>query len=184
MGQILQSVHRLCRGIDAFTEASGTLVSWLSLLLIINTCAVVIMRYFLGTGSIAFQESITYIHAALFMLAMAYTLKRGGHVRVDVFYRNFSPRTQALVDVLGTLLLLMPVSVLILVMSWDYVANSWAIRETSTEGAGLPFVYALKTLVLALPVTLVLQGLAELLKNLLFVLGLGGSHTPDKVEPL
>lgn len=180
----MEILHRLCGAIDSFTEHMGKLVAWLTLLLIINTCVVVIMRYFLGGASMALQESVTYIHASLFMLAMACTLKRGGHVRVDVLYRNFSPRTQALVDVLGTLLFLLPVSVLILAMSWDYVANSWAIRETSTEGAGLKVIYLLKTLMLVLPVTLVLQGIAELAKNLLFFLGRGGSHTEEKLELL
>jgi len=177
-------LNRLYRGIDCFTEFSGRCVAWLTLLLVITTCVVVVMRYVLGGGSIAVQESMTYMHASLFMLAMAYTLKRGGHVRVDIFYRNYSLRTQALVDVLGTLLCLLPLSILILVMSWDYVTNSWAIREVSSEGAGIKGVYLLKTLLLIMPATLVIQGIAELLKNLLFLFGKGGSHTEEKVELL
>jgi len=177
-------MQRLCQFIDAFTEITGKAVAWLTVLLILNTCTVVVLRYFLGTGSIILQESTTYLHASLFMLAMAFTLKRGGHVRVDVFYGRFSPRTQALLDVLGTLFFLLPVCVLILTSSWDYVANSWAIKETSTEGGGIPFVYLLKTLLIALPVMLILQGISEALKNLLFFFGVGGSHTEEHLEKI
>ncbi|MCK9503348.1 MAG: TRAP transporter small permease subunit [Porticoccaceae bacterium] len=177
-------LHCFSRSIDRITELSGTLVSWLSLVLIINTVIVVAMRYFFGGGSIALQETMTYIHASLFMLAMAFTLKRGGHVRVDVFYRQFSPKTQALVDAAGTLVFLLPVSVLIFAMSLDYVVSSWEIREVSTESTGLQLVYLLKSLLLVLPLALIFQGLAEFIKNLLFFLGRGDSHSEDKVELL
>jgi len=180
----MRFISTLYRGLDRVTEITGKCVIWLTLLLVINTCVVVALRYFFGGGSIVIQESLTYIHATLFMLAMAYALKHGSHVRVDVFYRNFLPRTQAVVDVLGTLLCLLPLSVLILVMSWDYVMASWAIHEVSTEGGGIKGVYLLKTLMLVLPVTLIIQGVAELLKNLLFILGKGGSHTAEQMEPL
>ena len=70
--------------------------------------AVVLLRYVLGVGSIWLQESILYAHAALFLLAAAWTLKEGGHVRVDVFYASASPRVKAWVDLLGALLLLLP----------------------------------------------------------------------------
>lgn len=182
MGLATSTLLRLCRGIDCFTEVTGKGVSWLTLILIITTCAVVILRYFLSSGSIILQEAVTYLHASLFMLAMAFTLKRGGHVRVDVLYGNFSARTQALVDALGTLLLLIPVCLLILFFSWDYVYISWAIEERSTEGGGIAYVYVLKTLLLILPLMLILQGISELIKNTLFFFGLGGVHTAEKVE--
>ncbi|MFA5630039.1 MAG: TRAP transporter small permease subunit [Porticoccaceae bacterium] len=180
----MRFISALYRGLDCITELTGKCIIWLTLLVVINTCVVVALRYFFSGGSIAIQESLTYIHATLFMLAMGYALKHGSHVRVDIFYRNFTPRTQALVDVLGALLCLLPLSVLIFVMSWDYVMASWAVHEVSTEGGGIKGVYLLKTLMLLLPVTLIIQGVAELLKNLLFFFGKGGSHTPEQMEPL
>jgi TRAP-type mannitol/chloroaromatic compound transport system permease small subunit len=176
------ALSRLSQVLDLFTEWSGRAVSWLCLLMMALTCVVVVMRYFLEIGSIALQESVTYLHAALFMLAAAYTLKRGGHVRVDIFYTRFSPRTQALVDALGSLLLLIPVCLFILWSSWDYVAGAWAVRETSTESAGLPWIYVLKSLLIIMPITLILQGIAELIKNLLFYFDNGGSHTGETRE--
>ncbi|TNE93719.1 MAG: TRAP transporter small permease subunit [Gammaproteobacteria bacterium] len=172
----------MARGIDCFTEKTGQLIAWLTLIMMVFTCVIVVMRYFLETGSIALQESVTYLHSLLFLLGAAYTLKRGGHVRVDILYQRFSARTQALVDALGTLLFLIPVSLLILIFCWDYVASSWAIGEVSKEARGLPWVYLLKTLLLIMPVTLLLQGIAEFIKNLLFFCGIGGDHTGTQHE--
>jgi TRAP-type mannitol/chloroaromatic compound transport system permease small subunit len=179
---LIPILKRLARGIDCFTEWMGRIIAWLTLAMMIVTCTVVVMRYFLETGSIALQESVTYMHAMVFLLGASYTLKRGGHVRVDILYQKFSPRGQALVDALGTLLFLVPVSLLILVFSWDYVANSWSIHEVSKETQGLPSVYLLKTLLLVMPVTMLLQGAAEIIKNLLFFFGLGGEHSGEQPE--
>lgn len=182
MPYLIRALKNFSRGIDCFTECTGRLIAWLTLAMMVLTCTVVVMRYFLETGSIALQESVTYLHSLLFLLGAAYTLKRGGHVRVDILYQRFSPRIQALVDALGALLFLIPVCLLILFFCWDYVANSWAIREVSKEARGLPWVYLLKSLLLIMPATLLLQGVAEFIKNLLFFFGLGGEHTGERQE--
>ena len=113
--------------IDRITEITGRSISWLTMLMVALVVTVVVMRYFLEIGSIAMQESVTYIHAMVFMLGIAFTLKRGGHVRVDIFYRTFSVNRKALVDLLVGLFFLIPVAALIFFTSWDYVAASWAI---------------------------------------------------------
>lgn len=128
---------------------------------------VVVISRQLGVGSIALQEAITYLHALLFMLGLAFALKRQAHVRVDIFYRNYSERRKALVDVIGGVLLLLPFCVLVLVSSWDYVMASWTIRESSSETEGIAAVYLLKTLMLIMPVTLAVQGIAEILSGIL-----------------
>ena len=184
MPRPLKPLQRLINGLEGATNIIGIFTPWLTLILVLATCSVVIMRYFFGAGSIALQEATTYIHAAIFMLGIAWTLKQEGHVRVDVFYRNASPKKQAWIDVAGGLLFLMPLCVLILWLSYDYVLSSWAIREKSNEGSGLPYVYVLKTLILILPATLLVQGIAETLKNLLFALGLDDHHSASKVELL
>ncbi len=182
MPNLIRCLDSLARGIDCFTEWTGRLIAWLTLAMMVLTCTVVVMRYFLETGSIALQESVTYLHSLLFLLGAAYTLKRGGHVRVDILYQRFTPRIQALVDAVGTLLFLIPVCLLILVFCWEYVANSWAIHEVSKEARGLPLVYLLKSLLLIMPLTLLLQGLAEFIKNLLFFFGVGGGHVGEQQE--
>lgn len=179
---LIQSLEKIAQYIDLFTEWTGRIIAWLTLGMMVITCIVVVMRYFLQTGSIALQESVTYMHALVFLMGAAFTLKRGGHVRVDILYQKFSPRTQALVDALGALLFLVPVCLLILIFSWDYVTSSWEVREVSKEAQGLPWVYLLKSLLLVMPITMLLQGIAEIIKNLLFFFRLGDKHTDEQQE--
>src|SRR6476619_4284897 len=103
-GQII----RVAAAIDRVNGAVGRAVSWCALAIVLIGFAVVLMRYVLGIGSIWLQEAILYAHAALFLLAAAWTLRDGGHVRVDVFYADAAPRTKAWIDLLGALLLLLP----------------------------------------------------------------------------
>ena len=174
--------------IDRFTDWTGRMVSWLTLAMVLMTLVVVVLRYYFQSGSIALQESITYLHGLVFMLGIAFTLQRGGHVRVDIFYRGFSPQKKALVDLIGGLVFLLPVSLLILIFSWDYVVASWAIGETSEERSGIQGIYLLKTLLLLMPATLMLQGLAEILKSTLVLLGKPPVSAPpiesNHLEPL
>lgn len=150
-------------------------------IMVLVTCIIVVLRYVLSTGSIALQESLAYLHAIVFMLGMGYTLKQDGHVRVDIFYRNFSPRSQACINLLGSLLFLLPVCLAIFILSLDYVGNSWAIRERSSENSGLPWVYLLKSLLLIMPALLLLQGVANFARALLVVLG--GDGRPSNSDP-
>lgn len=182
MKAALHSLQMTARGIDLVTAAIGRVIPWLAVVMMILTCLVVFLRYVLQTGSIATQETVTYCHAILFMLGASYTLQRGGHVRVDILYRNFAPQKKAWVDLAGSLLLLIPVSILIFVVSLDYVTASWSIRESSVEPSGLPWVYLLKTLLLIMPLTLIAQGIAEAIKSILTLAGIDTPHPDDRQE--
>src|SRR5438093_9041111 len=102
------SMEGLADRIDRLNGAIGRAAAWAALFIVLVQFAVVLMRYVLGTGSIWLSESIMYGHAALFMLAAAWTLREGGHVRVDIFYANASRRAKAWIDLFGALLLLLP----------------------------------------------------------------------------
>ncbi|MFT7403413.1 TRAP transporter small permease subunit [Zhongshania sp.] len=156
--------------IDGVTERLGRLLAWLIPLMMLGTATVVIMRYGFGQGMTALQESVTYFHGTVFMLGAAYTLKHGGHVRVDIFYHRFSVRTKAWVDSIGSIVFLLPLCGLILITSWDFAYNAWAIRETSVEPGGLPLVYLLKSLLPLMAINLGLQGIAELLRNAMILI--------------
>ena len=147
--------------IDGLNSAIGRAAAWLCLAVVAIQFTVVVLRYAFGLGSIWLQESILYSHAALFLLCAAWTLKRDGHVRVDIFYSTASPRAKARVDFAGALLLLIPFAGAILYFSWAYVARSWAILEGSREASGLPFVFLLKTLIPVFAAMLILQGIAQ-----------------------
>jgi TRAP-type mannitol/chloroaromatic compound transport system permease small subunit len=159
-----ETVARIADGIDRVTAAIGRVAAWCCLYMVLAEFAVVVMRYALGIGSIRFQESVLYAHAALFMLASAWTLQINGHVRVDVFYAQAAPRTKALVDLFGTIAFLFPVVIAVAVLSIPYVARSWTILEGSREAGGLPFVYLLKTLILLFAVLLGVQGVAQVIR--------------------
>jgi len=163
-------LQALAERLDAFAEWTGRSIAWLTLATVLTALLVVVLRKFFDTGSIALQEAVTYLHAAVFMLAAAYTLKHDGHVRVDILYERLSVRGRAWVDLLGTLLLLLPVCLFILFASLDYVTAAWSIQEGSREAGGLDGVYLLKTAIPVSAALLLLQGCALLLHNLLVLL--------------
>ncbi len=165
----MSALHALVRYIDAFTDRLGRWLAWLSLAMALLTALVVILRYGFNLGSIAAQEAVTYMHGSLFMLGAAYALQSGAHVRVDIFYRNFSPRARAWVNSLGGIVFLMPMCGFIFFSSLGYVAESWSIRETSPEPGGIPAVFLLKTVIPLMAATLFFQGLAETLRSALIL---------------
>lgn len=162
----MSASRRLVSAIDTFTEWTGKIIAWLAAAMAVLTTVVVVMRYGFSTGSIAGQEAVTYLHATLFMLGAAYALKTDAHVRVDIFYRRFSPTTQAWVNALGGIVFLLPLCLLIMMISSDYVRQAWRIREISVDSGGIPAVFLLKSLIPAMALTLLLQGIAEILRNL------------------
>lgn len=171
----MPALHTLVRYIDAFTDRCGRLLAWLALGMALLVAFVVILRYGFNIGSIPAQEAVTYMHGALFLLGAAYALKTGAHVRVDIFYRNFSARTRAWVNSLGGIVFLLPLCAFIVACSWDYVVESWAMRESSPEPGGIPAVFLLKTLLPVAAITLALQGIAEVLRSALYLVE-GAEH--------
>ena len=172
-------LDRVADRLDGFAELTGRAVSWLTLAMVLATLAVVILRYLFDIGSIALQESITYLHAVVFMLGAAYTLKHDAHVRVDIFYQQRSPRTRAWINLLGTLLLLLPVCLLIFLGSLGYVTSSWSILEGSREAGGLDGVFLLKSVIPLMAVLLLLQGGAHALRSWLVIKGYATSAESD-----
>lgn len=153
------------RQFDRLALAAGKLAALLCLAMGVATGLVVILRYGMNTGSVALQESVTYLHAGIFMLGAALTLQRGAHVRVDIFYRRWSSRTRAWIDACGAIIFLLPLCIFMGWISWDYVQRSWEVAESSADPGGLPAVYLLKTLIPIMAATLFVQGCAELLRH-------------------
>ncbi len=159
--------------IDSLTAVIGHAVAWCLLAMVIVQVVVVLLRYVLGFGSIWLQETIIYAHATLFMLAAAWTLQQGGHVRVDIFYVDASPRRKAQVDLFGAIVFLLPFSIALVWLSAPYVARSWAILEHSRETSGLPLVFLLKTLIPLFALLLGLQGLGQAIRAVIVLIGNG-----------
>jgi TRAP-type mannitol/chloroaromatic compound transport system permease small subunit len=158
------SIVAVADRIDRASAAIGRAAAWLGLVVVLEQFAVVVLRYAFGIGSIWLSESIIYGHASLIMLAAAWTLREGGHVRVDVFYAEASPRARAWIDLAGALLLLLPFMLALAWLSLPYVARSWAILEASRETSGLPAVFLLKTLIPIFALLMAMQGVAQAIR--------------------
>lgn len=153
--------------LDRFSRRCGDVLAWLVLLMMLACCAVVLLRYALAGGEwvIFLQELLRYMHGTMFMLALAATMARGRHVRVDLLQRRMDRRQRAWVDSLGTLVLLFPLAAFMLFGSLDFAARSWMLWESSTEPGGIPAVFVLKSMIPLAALLLMLQGLVELVRN-------------------
>ena len=155
---------RLADRIDSLNAQIGRAAAWLVLVVVLLQFALVVARYLFGLGSLWLSETVIYAHATLFLLAGAWTLSVGAHVRVDIFYADASLRAKSVIDLIGAVLLLLPFALVLLWLSWPYVERSWAILEHSQEASGLPLVFALKTLIPLFAVLMALQGLAQAIR--------------------
>jgi len=160
-------MNQITRSLDFFSEMTGRFCSWFVALMALITCVVVVMRYGLDLGSVLLQDVVLYLHGALFLLGSSFALKRNAHVRVDIFYREFSEKKKAFVDLVGHCLFLQPVVLCFFLFSWGFVELSWRIMEVSAEPDGLPFVYLQKSLLIALCLFMALQSFSEILKSIL-----------------
>jgi TRAP-type mannitol/chloroaromatic compound transport system permease small subunit len=163
-------LNKLLSTTEGFIDWSGRTVSWLSLLLVLVTFIVVVLRYVFDDGSIALQETTTYLHASVFLVGMAYTMQQDAHVRVDIFYTRFSTQTKAWVDLFGAVFLLLPFMLFISWISWSYIIDSWSVFEGSREAGGLPGVFLLKSLILVMAFLLSLQTFAQITRNIQTIL--------------
>ena len=156
-------MQNLIKYIENFIDWTGRAISWLTLGMVLTTFTVVFLRYVFDTGWIALQESISYMHALVFLIGAAYTLKHNEHVRVDIIYEKLSKKNQAWIDLTGNLFILLPVIIFIFWVSWQYVMASWQVLESSREAGGLAGVYLLKSVILIMSALLVLQAFAHIL---------------------
>lgn len=162
-------LEKLSKFIDQLNSRVGNTVAWLCFLMVFVTFLIVVMRYAFSVGSIMIQELVIYMFAAVFMLGGAYTYLKGGHVRVDIFFKRKTKIQQAWINVYGNLFLLLPTMMIILYLSFPYVLFSWKFLEGSKEAAGLDLVYLLKTTIPIMTILMSLQAVSEIIKNLKFI---------------
>ena len=167
----MQGLASLATAINRLNNFVGKWTAWLALTMVLVQFVVVVMRYIFGIGSIMMQESVIYMHGILFMVGAGYTLLHEGHVRVDIFYREASPRTKAIVDLLGAIFFLIPVSILIWAYSWSYVVQSWSVFEGSKETSGIQGVFLLKSVILVFCGLMILQAISMIIASVLRLTG-------------
>ena len=151
---------RLVELTDGLNDMVGRGVAWLTLAMVITACAVVVLRYGFSLGWVGLQEAYVWMHGVVFMLGAGYTLRHDAHVRVDMFYRTAGVRYRALVNLFGSLFLLLPVIFAITYVTLPYVVTSWTKWESSREAGGLPGLFLLKTIILGFCLLMTLQALA------------------------
>jgi TRAP-type mannitol/chloroaromatic compound transport system permease small subunit len=181
----MKQLPKLVLVIDRLNRAIGVLCRWLVLLMLALGGWNVIGRY-LGLlvgrnlSSNSLIEGQWYLFALIFLLGAGYTLQRNGHVRVDVLRTRWPPRRQARMEVIGTLLFLLPFCLVMVLTSLDTVAESWRIAEGSPDPAGLPR-FPIKTIIPLGFLLLMAQGISEAIKNWPLAFP-PGRHNPRQPE--
>jgi TRAP-type mannitol/chloroaromatic compound transport system permease small subunit len=163
---------RLENYFNRFSDVMGWIAGALNLLMLVNVFYDAIMRYFFNTGSIALQEMEWHLFAMVFLFGIAYGLKEDSHVRVDVLYDRFSPRWKAIVNIGGTVLFLLPLSVLIIEGSVWYVQEAYTSGEVSGDPGGLSYRWLIKLVIPASFVFLVVSAIGFIIRNINILLGL------------
>lgn len=156
----MDRLQKAANQIDNFNSKLGHIIAWFTLAMVIIMCLSVAMRYLFSTTLIWQLELVRFLHAIVFLSAAGFTLLENEHVRVDVFYQHFSDKTKALVNLMGTILFLLPVTCAIAYFASDLIINSWRLLESSREYHGMPGVFILKTFIWVFCLTLTLQGIS------------------------
>lgn len=170
----MKALHAYIRFADGLNERVGSIIAWLTTVLVIVVCYDVFTRYLLKNSLVAVQELQWHLFALIFLIGAAYSLKHDKHVRVDVFYSRFSPRGQAWVNLIGSLLFLIPFCIIVIYSSQTFVANAFHIGEISPDPGGLPSRWILKAAIPLGFILLLLQGLALACRSLLTILNHNG----------
>ena len=173
------TLEKIARGLDAIVEACGWVAAWTGFALVLVMAGNVLMRYVFSTGSVAMQELEWHLMAPLTLLCIAYTIKHEGHVRVDIFYARLPLRVRQSIDLFSALSVV-ALSVIVIVLSWRYVMQSYRISEGSPDPGGLPYRFIIKAMIPAGFALLLLQSLAASLRALIPFLG-GEASPPAQV---
>lgn len=166
----MQVLLKLSRGIDRLNESCGRLFMLLVLVAVLISAGNAITRKLFHMSSNAFLEIQWYLFGAIFLMCSGYTLLKNDHVRIDVIISHLSKRTQAWIDIFGSLLFLLPLCAIVIDFSWPQVVKAWEINEMSADAGGL----IRWPVLLLIPVgfsLLALQGVSQVIKNVAFLQG-------------
>jgi TRAP-type mannitol/chloroaromatic compound transport system permease small subunit len=177
---VLKTVLALSRLIDALSERVGRAIYWLVLVAVLVSAGNAIIRYTFNMSSNAWLEIQWYLFSAVFLFCAGYTLLHNQHVRIDVIAGRLSKRAQAWIDIFGTVFFLLPMSLVIMWLSWPVFMDAYVRHEVSTNAGGL-IIWPARLMVPTGFLLLVLQGVSELIKRVAFLRGVIPDPT-EKVE--
>ena len=161
----------LSRLIDALNDRVGRAAYWLILVAVLVSAGNAVIRYAFNRSSNAWLEVQWYLFSAVFLFCAGYALLHNQHVRIDVISGHLSKRAQAWIDIVGTLLFLLPMAVMIMWLSWPVFVDAYASHEVSTNAGGL-IIWPARLMVPVGFFLLVAQGVSELIKRIAFLRGL------------
>lgn len=167
----MQILEKFVDIIDSLSDKIGYLVGWITTLMVLIVFYDTVMRYAFNKGNVALQELEWHLFAVIFLIGAAYTLKEGGHVRVDIIFINLSKKTKAWIDFIGVFIFLIPLCLIVIFSTKGFVMNSWAVREISPDPGGLPAYYIIKSMIPLGFFLLIVQGLSEAAKNFMIITG-------------
>jgi TRAP-type mannitol/chloroaromatic compound transport system permease small subunit len=180
---LINGLAAFVKVVDTINECIGRAVAWLTLGCVVTCFLVVVLRYGFSIGFPWLQELYVWQHAVVFMVGAGFTMLHGGHVSVDIAYSRFGPRTKAWVDILGTLIFLLPWMAVLAWTSSQFVLSSWEILEKSSTADGMPGLYILKSTIWVFCAVVSLQGVALIARRTLFLNG-HDEHSPDNISSL
>jgi TRAP-type mannitol/chloroaromatic compound transport system permease small subunit len=172
----MNALRILSRAIDQLNDRIGRATAWMTTGMVLLTAYDTFMRYGFQRGNIGLQELEWHLFGAVFLLGAGYTLKEDAHVRVDIFYTRLNERKRAWINLVGSLIALLPFCALVIWSTKAFVLNSWAIREFSPDPGGLPARYVLKALIPVGFFLVALQGVSEAVKSFLIIAGKEARH--------
>jgi len=168
---MLNVMTLLVRIIDEINEHVGRVASWLTVFMVLTVTVIVVLRYVFAIGFIWMQESYVWAHGMVFMLGAGYTLLHDGHVRIDLFYRSASKTYKDIVNIIGSVIFVLPVCWIIFDKSINYVVRSFDLNESSAEAGGMPYLWILKSMIWAFAILLSMQAVSLTLRSVLSLAG-------------
>jgi len=162
-------IPRLSKVLDRFITGIGETAAWLNAVLIVVIITQVVLRYVFSKGLVRLEELQWHLYAVGIMLGLSYCATRNTHIRLDLLHQRFSRRRKEVVDLLGTVFLLMPMVIIILMHSWPFVAESFRLNEASDSVVGLPYRWVVKSFILIGFGLLGLAGVSRLIRAVAFL---------------
>ena len=163
----MKKIKKVIFNIEKLNKKIGEAVSWLVLSMALTAFFVVLLRYFYNIGFVWMQESYIWMHGLIFLFGASYALMNDKHVRVDIFYRLTSEKIKALINIIFSILFLIPFIIIISKYSIPYILKSWDGLEKSREAGGIPFLYLYKSCLLLFCINLFFQTISLILRCLL-----------------
>lgn len=154
---------------NSFIDIIGRIIGILLLLMIFNVLYDVVMRYFFHNSSVGMQELEWHLFSVVILFGLGYSLKEEAHVRVDFLYDNFSKKTKSYINIVGTILFLIPLSLLIIFGSYEYVFDAYSMNEISEDPGGLTHRWIIKAMIPLGFGFLIFSGLVYILKNIIIL---------------